>query len=58
MAFSEKDLAIVKAMIEMSHILDIKVVAEGVETSEQLDLLKQLDVDYVQGFYLGKPIYN
>ncbi|WP_058307655.1 EAL domain-containing protein [Gracilibacillus massiliensis] len=52
---NEKDLAIIKAIIELSHILQIDVVAEGVETEEQLRLLADLQVDFVQGFYLARP---
>ena len=40
----------------MSHSLEIKVVAEGVETKEQLDLLNELNCDIAQGFYLSKPL--
>jgi EAL domain-containing protein (putative c-di-GMP-specific phosphodiesterase class I) len=40
----------------MSHSLGLLVVAEGVETKEQLVLLKQLGCDFVQGYYLSKPI--
>lgn len=47
---------LVKAAIAMSHSLEIEVVAEGVETKEQLDLLNALDCDIAQGFYLSKPL--
>ncbi len=47
---------IVEAIIDLSHFLGIKVVAEGVETKEQFDLLKKLKCDYVQGFFLCKPL--
>jgi EAL domain-containing protein (putative c-di-GMP-specific phosphodiesterase class I) len=40
----------------MSHSLEIKVVAEGVETKEQLDLLNTLECDIAQGFYLSRPL--
>ena len=36
--------------------LNLNVVAEGVETKEQLDFLKKVDCDVVQGFFLGRPI--
>ncbi|MEM1312139.1 MAG: EAL domain-containing protein [Patescibacteria group bacterium] len=48
--------AIVKSIIDLSHILNIKVVAEGVETQEQLDILKSYGCDKAQGFLLGKPM--
>ena len=47
---------IVKAIIDMSHRLDIKVIAEGVETDHQFDLLKELGCDSIQGFYLAKSL--
>ena len=50
------DRELVIAAIAMSHGLNLKVVAEGVETEEQLELLKQLGCDYAQGYLLGKPV--
>jgi sensor c-di-GMP phosphodiesterase-like protein len=52
----EHPLAIVTAMIAMSHALGKKVVAEGVETEVQLTLLRNLGCDYAQGHLLSKPI--
>jgi EAL domain-containing protein (putative c-di-GMP-specific phosphodiesterase class I) len=48
-------LAIVSAIIATAHNLQIRVVAEGVETPQQLSLLEARGCDEVQGFYLGKP---
>ena len=53
---NKADWNLVKAAIAMSHSLEIKVVAEGVETKEQLDLLNELNCDIAQGFYLSKPL--
>lgn len=50
------DEAIVTAIIKMSHSLNFIVVAEGVETKEQLSFLKQFNCDVVQGYYIGKPM--
>ncbi|MBU8877421.1 EAL domain-containing protein [Bacillus sp. FJAT-29790] len=50
------DIAIVKAIITMGHGLDVEIVAEGVETKEQIDLLKELKCQYAQGFYLHRPL--
>lgn len=50
------DIAIVKAIITMSHGLAVKVVAEGVETEEQIELLKKLKCHYAQGFFLHRPL--
>jgi diguanylate cyclase (GGDEF)-like protein len=44
------------AVINLAHHLGLTCVAEGVETAEQLALLRELDCDFAQGFYLGKPV--
>jgi len=48
--------AIVKAIIEVAHALKLKVIAEGIETKEQLELLQSLDCDELQGFYISRPL--
>jgi len=48
--------ALVKAIMAMSHNLWLKVVAEGVETWEQFDLLGRLGCEYAQGFYFSRPV--
>jgi len=52
----EDDVAIVEAIIAMAHKLKLKVVAEGVETKEQLEFLKQAKCNVVQGYFMGKPM--
>ena len=47
---------IVRAIIEMAHALRLDVVAEGVETAEQLEVLRDLDCDRVQGFFVSRPL--
>jgi diguanylate cyclase (GGDEF)-like protein/PAS domain S-box-containing protein len=49
------DQAMVKAMCEIAHALDKKVVAEFVENEASLLLLKNYNVDYAQGYHLGRP---
>jgi EAL domain-containing protein (putative c-di-GMP-specific phosphodiesterase class I) len=49
------DRAIVAAIIEMAHALGILVVAEGVETREQLRVLTEMGCDWGQGYLLGRP---
>lgn len=48
--------SIVRAVIQLAHSLKFTVVAEGVETEEQRDLLELLGCDCIQGFLLGKPM--
>ena len=43
-------------MIELSHGLGKRVLAEGVETKEQLQLLRNIGCDAVQGYFISKPI--
>lgn len=50
--------AIVRSMINLAHELDIKVIAEGVETAQQVDILTKLDCDELQGYYFSKPLAN
>jgi len=52
----KSDCDLVKATIAMAHSLGLLVVAEGVETREQLTLLEELDCDLAQGYYFSKPI--
>jgi EAL domain-containing protein (putative c-di-GMP-specific phosphodiesterase class I) len=51
----KKDLAFVKSIVSLAKELEVKTVAEFVETKESLQFLKEIDIDYGQGFYLGKP---
>lgn len=51
----EDDIAITTAIINMAHSLEIEVIAEGVETLEQFELLKKLGCDHIQGYLLMKP---
>jgi diguanylate cyclase (GGDEF)-like protein len=53
---SEQDRAIIQAIVTLGHSLHLRVVAEGVETEEQLHLLRDLGCDAVQGFYTGRPM--
>ena len=47
---------LVQAMIDLGHNLHLQVVAEGVETPEQLALLRQFGCDQVQGYLISKPL--
>lgn len=45
-----------KAIVSMAHALDMGVVAEGVETEEQLELLRSLNCDEIQGYFISRPL--
>jgi EAL domain-containing protein (putative c-di-GMP-specific phosphodiesterase class I) len=55
METDSSDRAVCEAMIVMAHKLHMKVVAEGIETRAQRDLLRAVGCDYGQGFYLSRP---
>jgi EAL domain-containing protein (putative c-di-GMP-specific phosphodiesterase class I) len=50
------DGALCEAIIQMAHVLKLRVVAEGVETAEQLEYLVARGVDLVQGYYYSRPL--
>ena len=52
----EEDNAIATAVIALGHSLNLKVVAEGVETLHQADCLRELGCDEIQGYLLSKPL--
>jgi len=56
MAQSQESRTIVSTIMSLAHALGLKVVAEGVETEDQLNLLRLLKCDEVQGFLLGRPV--
>jgi diguanylate cyclase (GGDEF)-like protein/PAS domain S-box-containing protein len=51
-----KDTKIVAAIIHLARALDLKVIAEGVETAEQVEQLRKMKCDMVQGSYFSKPL--
>lgn len=46
----------VEAIISLAHVMDFEVVAEGVETDDQLRILRDISCDYIQGFIWGRPL--
>ena len=50
------DQALVAAMIYLAHEFDLKVVAEGVETQEQLQMLLCMDCEEYQGYFFSRPV--
>jgi len=55
LATNRHSKAIVRAVIDLGHSLNVPILAEGVETSEQLALLEQSGCDEVQGYLTGRP---
>ncbi|MGX5200915.1 putative bifunctional diguanylate cyclase/phosphodiesterase [Aliikangiella sp. IMCC44632] len=54
--YNRQSKTIVESLINMAHELSIEVIAEGVENNSQLDYLKQINCDYVQGFLFHAPL--
>lgn len=52
---NENDAAIIEASIGLGHKLGLDVVAEGVETRAQMNFLNELNCNYVQGYFIGRP---
>ncbi|MBQ9605195.1 MAG: EAL domain-containing protein, partial [Firmicutes bacterium] len=53
---NEKDCRMVGIMTEIARLLEVPVIAEGVETREQMELLKSIGCDIIQGYYFSKPL--
>ena len=56
MLVDSQDLELVKIIIHIAHQFGLRVVAEGVEDRESLDMLRELGCDYAQGYYISKPL--
>lgn len=55
-ASSKINTDFIKSAIYMGHIMDTEVIAEGVEYEDQLEMLRTLNCDYIQGFLWGRPM--
>lgn len=53
---TSSDKALCEAIIVMAHTLNIKVIAEGIETQEQLNILMKMGCDYGQGYFFSRPV--
>ena len=49
------DMAIVRSTVDLAHNMGLRVVAEGVETPESLEILKELGCDQAQGYFIARP---
>jgi diguanylate cyclase (GGDEF)-like protein len=56
LGMNEQGRVLFKAIITMAHALDMRVVAEGVENEDQVSILRALDCDEIQGFYIAHPL--
>lgn len=52
----EKNIILIDSIIDLSHKMKLKVVAEGIETAEQLKIMSELSCDQIQGYYFYKPL--
>jgi len=52
----DENLEIVRTIMNLARNLSMEVIAEGVETKEQVAQLKALSCDYAQGFYFSRPV--
>ena len=55
---NNKDRDIIKAIVDLAHSLGLDVVAEGIETKEQLHILKSLGCEYGQGYFFAHPLHS
>jgi len=55
-AMDEVDLHIVESVVKMAKSIGLLIVAEGVEKEDQYNVLKDLECDYIQGYYFSKPL--
>ena len=53
---NERNLKLVKLIIDIAKFLNVPSIAEGVETESQLETLKNLGCEIIQGFYFSKPV--
>jgi EAL domain-containing protein (putative c-di-GMP-specific phosphodiesterase class I) len=53
---NERHMALVESIIHLAQRLNMKTVAEGVETAKDVEILAQLECDYVQGYHFARPM--
>ena len=52
----KKTIAIIKMLIDLSRTLELDIICEGVEEKNQMDLLRKLKCNKIQGYYISKPL--
>ena len=52
----QKARFVMEAAMRMIHDLELKIVSEGVETKEQMEIISGLGIDYIQGYYFSRPL--
>ena len=53
---SAKAQHVVRAVVHMAHGIDLKLVAEGIETKDEIDGMFREKIDYIKGYYYSKPL--
>jgi diguanylate cyclase (GGDEF)-like protein/PAS domain S-box-containing protein len=53
---NDRDEAIARSIVSLAHNLGLRVIAEGVETADQLESLRRMGCDFAQGFYFSRPV--
>ena len=53
---SHRDRSMVASIINLSHNFNLSVIAEGIETREQADLLSEMNCDFAQGYFFSRPV--
>ncbi|WP_034450346.1 putative bifunctional diguanylate cyclase/phosphodiesterase [Butyrivibrio sp. AE2032] len=56
MNLSDSSKQYVAMIISIGHVLDLKVISEGVESADQVEVLKKIGCDYIQGYVWGRPV--
>lgn len=51
----DRELDLIRSTIELGHAMGLRIVAEGIEDTDTLDLLAELGCDYAQGYCIGRP---
>ncbi|MBU3144937.1 GGDEF domain-containing phosphodiesterase [Clostridium sp. CF012] len=53
---NKRDEEMLKGIVQLAHKMDLNVIVEGVETKEQYELLKNMKVSFIQGYYFSRPL--